>query len=194
MGVSSTRNAISRSKSRCGPCVAHAGMRKVGSLCCAVRVRLPYSGPPPSDGRLVYAKHHFSIQIVLWPLRGARRDAESGLVVLRGARSAKPHWGAAQDVPRMRPGCARGPRMLPACAQGAPKMRPGCPRVRPGCAPRMCPGCPRVPRMRPACAQGAPRVRPVCPRVPRMRPSCAHGGPGCPGCVHHPCAGCAQGA
>ena len=80
MGVSSTRNAISRSKSRCGPCVAHAGMRKVGSLCCAVRVRLPYSGRPPSDGRLVYAKHHFSIQIVLWPLRGAHRHAESGRI------------------------------------------------------------------------------------------------------------------
>ena len=145
MGVSSTRNAISRSKSRCGPCVAHAGMRKVGSLCCAVRVRLSRIG-----GR-----------------------------------------------PRMCPGCAQGAPGGPGCGQHVPRVRPRCAQGAPGCvrdAPRMCPGCPRVPRMRPACAQGAPRVRPVCPRVPRMRPSCAHGGPACPGCVHHPCAGCAQGA
>ena len=45
------------------------------------------AGAWPADGRLVYAKLHFTLQIALRRLRGASRDPESGLVVLRGAFS-----------------------------------------------------------------------------------------------------------
>ena len=40
-----------------------------------------------ADGRFVYAKLHFALQIALRRLRGASRDPESGLVALRGAFS-----------------------------------------------------------------------------------------------------------
>ena len=45
------------------------------------------AGGKPADGRLVYAKLHFALQIALRRLRGASRDPESGLVALRGAFS-----------------------------------------------------------------------------------------------------------
>ena len=107
-----------------------------------------------ADGRFVSTKLSFRLQIALWPLRGARRHPESGLVVLRGAFLTR----AIRHAPRMRPGCAQGAPRVPQGAQDAPSMRPGCVQ-----------DAPRVPRMRSACAQDAPSMRPGCPGCAQPR-------------------------
>ena len=193
MGVSSTRNAISRSKSRCGPCVAHPGCGKWAR--CAARCVFGYriQDPPPRMGVSSTRNTISRSKSCCGPCVAHAGMRKVGSLCC----AVRVRLSRIGGRPRMCPGCAQGAPGGPGCGQHVPRVRPRCAQGAPGCvrdAPRMCPGCPRVPRMRPACAQGAPRVRPVCPRVPRMRPSCAHGGPGCPGCVHHPCAGCAQGA
>ena len=131
MAVSSTRNLILHFKSSCGPCAAHLGIRKVGSLYCVVRFLQERSGMCPGCAQ------------------GAPRVSQGA----QDAPSMRP--GYAQDAPRMpqgaprmRPGWPRMPQHVPRVVQHVPRMRLACAQGAQD-APSMRPGCYDMPRMHP---------------------------------------------